>query len=553
MSRRERNAAREVTTTRRSIVKIGATLGALGVTGLAGCVGDDGDSEENDSDITSPDIEPDEITRGGTFRVGAEEGVQTISPFEGFRADYILSEVMYDRLTRVNRELEAEPNLAEEWDHNDEFTEWTFSLDEDATFANHDGEPVTAEDVKATYEYLTSDDFAGAIESISDVQSVSVIDEQTVDIVLESPDVSFPRRIAETGGVFFIAPKTVLEDDPSRLEDTDYGSGPLTLADWDVQNRLVFEANTEYHVEGIDDDPLPYVDELEWEILSDPIQRANSLADGNIDAIHRTPATVVDRLQDDSQVVTQPSGQQFPIILNTTVEPFDDELVRRAIKHAMDRSEFVAGVQGDGILGHHSAVTPVNVHYNDELPEGDTFGTTAQPDEARDLLSEAGYEDGFEVKPLHYGDAFPQRETIAQLFQQQMAEVGIEFEINQLTEETWLSDYWNQDGVWYIGDYGTRVLGSTIPRLALRSEGPWNEANWSNDEYDEAYHAAANATDPETLAENLKECQRINHRQGAWVGTYHPTLYAAHKDYVQNYRPYPTHHKDYVSEAAVDE
>ncbi|MFC6954212.1 ABC transporter substrate-binding protein [Halorubellus litoreus] len=559
-----RDSHTTVGTDRRSILKLGGTLGTLGITGLAGCMGggeegdggdggsDGGDTIQSDDSGDGTEETPDSLPRGGTFVVGAQQGVQTMSPFRGFLADYLLGEAMYDRLTRVNQSFEVEPNLAKDWEANDDYTVWTFNLREDAAFNNMDGQTMTAADVKASYDFLKSDSFSGSASSLSGVESLSAVDETTVEVELTEPDLNFTKRIAETGGAFFIVPKDVLDDDPAKLEDTDYGTGPLQLESWNQKNDITFSANDDYHIEGVDGEPLPYFDELKWNILSDNIQRANSLSDGSIDAVSRTSPNVAGRVSDNATLVKQTSGLQYPIVLNTTVEPLDNPKVRKAIKYALDREQILKAVSPEGVLGHHSGVTPVHTYYNDDLAVGDTFGTTANVEKAKELLSEAGYGDGLEMKTFHYDDGVPSKEVIAQLFQQQMKQVGIEFEINRLTEETWLSDYWNTDGVWYITNYSTRVLGSTVPQLALRSEGPWNEANWSNDAFDEAFAKATSATSEEEKAEAMKEMQRINHEEGAWVGTFHPKIYGGYKDYVQNYDLYPTYIKDFLSECAVD-
>lgn len=545
-------------TDRRSLLRLSATLGTLGITGLAGCAGgNEGSGGENSGDagIQSNDQqdEPaDELPAGGTFRIGAAQGIQTLSPFQGFLADYLIAETMYDRLTSVDQELAVQPNLAQEWEANEDYTEYTFMLVEGATFSNMDGQEVTASDVKATYDYLTSDAFSGSASSISGVESVEVVDETTVTISLTDTDVEFPKRMSETGGAFFIVPADVLEEDPTQLEETDYGSGPLVLEEWNQQNNISFTTAEDYHISGVNGEPLPYFDTLEWNILEDEIQRANALADGSVDAVSRTAPNVAERVQNDATLVKRTSGLQFPIILNTTVDPLDNPDVRKAIKYALDREEMLTAVSPDGSLGHHSGITPVHNYYHDDLDVGDTFGTTADTEMAQEHLETAGYGDGIEMQTFHYDDGVPSKEVIAQLFQRQMSEVGIEFEINRLTEETWLSEYFNTDGVWYVGNYSTRVLGESVPQLALRSDGIWNEARWSNENFDEAFQRAVTATDTETKAEALRECQEINHREGAWVGTFHPDLYGGYKDYVGNYELYPTYVKDFVSQCAVD-
>lgn len=535
-------------TDRRSVIKSGAMLGVVGATtGLAGCIGGGDDDERPE-----PRELPDEMPRGGTFNVGGDQDLETMVPFQGFQADYIVTEAMYDRLTTVDEEFDVQPNLAEDWEVNDDATVWTFYLTEDATFANLDGERVTASDVVATYEYLVSDDFAGGTTSIDGVESMDAVDETTVEVTLANSDLDFATRINDPGEPFYVVPETVLEDDPSRLEETDYGSGPFTLVEWEQGNFIRFEAKDDYHRNGPDGTPLPYVDEYVWEVYTDGIQRTNALADGDLDAIHRLESNLIDNIGSDDVLRERTMGEQLPIVLDVEIEPLDDVRVRQAIKHALDRSEFDATLNIETSYGLHSGVPPTADHFNEDLSVDEPFGITAQPDEARDLLDEAGYPDGFEIRTFYYDDGFEEKETIAQLFQQQMSEVGIEFDIERLTQEEWLANYWNQDGEWYVTNYSTRVLGMTVPALTSHSNAPWHETNWVNEEYDEAYEAAVNATDEETYVENIKRMQEINHLEGAWLGTIHPNWPTAHKVHVLNYEPYPTLSVDFLSDCALD-
>jgi peptide/nickel transport system substrate-binding protein len=543
---------------------MGGTLGSLTLaSGIAGCLGgedgsgDDGSGDDGSGDDGSSGDDdgstPDGMPRGGTFNVGSDQDLATMVPYSGFTADYIVTEAMYDRLTTVDENFDVHPNLARDWESNEDATVWTFMLVEDATFANLDGESVTAADVVATYEHLTSEGVTPReTESYSTVEGVTAIDETTVEISLSQSDIQFPKRICNPGGTFYILPKTVLDDDPSMFEETDYGTGPFNLVEWEQQNRIRFEAKSPYHREGEDGEPLPYVDEYVWEIIKDPIQRANSMADGAIDAVQKIPKGVTSRFESSDVVVERPMGEQLPIVLDTEIEPLGDVRVRQAIKHALDRTEFQTAVEINSTLGNHSAVPPTHEFYNDDITVDEPYGVTAQPEQARELLSEAGFGSGFEVQTFYYDDGFPQKETIAQLFQEQMSNVGIEFDIQRLTEEEWLADFWNQDGEWYVTNYSTRVLAITVPSLTQHSDAPWNEPNWSNDDYDEAYEAATNATDAETLGENLREMQEINHEEGAWVQTFHPHWPGAHKDYVRNYDLYPTLAIDFLSDCALD-
>jgi peptide/nickel transport system substrate-binding protein len=555
MSRRGETGSTERGTERRTVLKACGTLAATA--GVAGCLGggdDDGGGNGGDNGGDNGTA-PDEISRGGTLRVGADQDMSSLLPWSGFTGDYIVTEAMYDRLVTVDENFDPQPNLAQNWEQNDDSTVYTFTLADGATFANLDEEPVTADDVVATYEYLTSDDATlRSNNSISNIDEVTAVDDSTVEISLGSPDVSFLRRLCNPGAVFYILPQTVLEDDPSMIEDTDYGSGPFNLDEWQQQNFISFEAKPTYHRDGMDGEPLPYVDEYRWEIIPDGIARANALADGDLNALHRIPKRNASRLTDNDVLVERTMGDQLPIVLDTGVGPFDDVRVRQAAKHALDRTAIDTALALETSFGIHSGVTPIHENYNEEMSPGDTYGVTAQPEQAQELLSEAGYENGVEVQTFYYDDGFAQKETIAQLFQQQMSDVGIEFDIQRLTEEDWLSNYFNVSGEWYISNYSARSLGISVPSLVMHSDAIWNnEISWTDDEYDEAYNAATSATDPDTLAENLTQMQEINHERGAWLGTVYPNWPGAHKEFVQNYEMYPTPAIDFLSECAVNQ
>lgn len=212
----------------------------------------------------------------------------------------------------------------------------------------------------------------------------------------------------------------------------------------------------------------------------------------------------------------------------------------------MDREQMLAVFSGKASLSNHSEFTPAHKYYAESVDVGDTFGTTAKPEKAKQKLEEAGYGGGLELPTLYYGDGFAERADLTQLFQQQMKRVGIEFEIQVLEESTWLSDYWAKDDYWYMTDWSTRVNGDTLSRITIHPEGAWNEARWDNEEYTTALEKALSATDKETRRKYLEECQRIMHLEGPWLTTVVPDVMGAYNDTVAEYNLYPTLNKDHL-------
>ncbi len=516
---------------RRSVLKTGVGMGMLG---LAGCVG--GENENSSR----------EAINGGHMEVAIAQGLASMSPYKGIQIDYLLKETLYDRLTRTDFDFNIKPNLAEDWESNDDSSVWTFYLQEDATFANMDGRKVRAEDVKATVEYMQTDECPSCSRDLGPVDSVEVVGEKTVKFHLTRPDVEYPRRCAETGSTFCIAPKPILEDNPSELEETDYGSGPFVLTKWQKDNKMVFEANDDYHLTDEDGNQLPYLDKMTGLIQTDETARNNMLIDGSVDCVNRLPQSSYSQVKNRANIAKKQSGDQYPIILNQTIDEFQSLELRQAMKYALDREEMLSVFGGNASLSHHSEYTPVHKYYADDIDAGDTFGTTAKPEEAEQKLEEAGYGGGLELPTLYYGDGFAERADLVQLFQQQMKNVGIEFEIQVLEESTWLSDYWAEDGYWYMTDWSTRVNGDTLSRITVSSEGAWNEPRWQNDQYEKALENALSATSEEERREHLEECQRIMHIEGPWLTTVIPDVIGAYNNSVAEYNIYPTLNKDHL-------
>ncbi|MDG5776771.1 ABC transporter substrate-binding protein [Haloarculaceae archaeon H-GB1-1] len=518
------------------------------MTTLAGCAsGNDGGGETTESG--SGDTESGDDTGSGTnkmgghLRVGSSNAPQQLHPMKGITAsDYAVRETMYSRLANVDENLELVPELAKEWETNDAVDQYTFILNEGAKFATIDQE-VLAEDVKATVELMQSEDrVSSAARDVGPVESVEIEDDYRIRFDLEHSDIVYPRRMAETGSTFNILPKNVIEDEEmySNLSDTDYGSGPMTLTEFSEGSEYVFEAHDGYFKTDSDGNQLPYVDKMTWKVNTDAVSRVNAAVDGRTDALQFLGKTNYSRIKntDGMTAISKPSPSFQLIVLNENMthngeKPFSKLKVRKAFKHAMDREEIKSAANDATVIAHHDPVSPVHPTYADFDP-GLEFGTTAQPDEAKRLLEEAGYPDGLDLPELIYSPNDPLTPPMIQVFQEQMNKVGINFEIQQVTEDTWLSDYWNGDSDWYWSEWSSRIEETTVHRLAVRSDGPWNSGRYANDDFDEAYDTYSRATGQETFDEAFKRAQKIFHKTGAWLVLGHTKEYTGHHNYVKN-------------------
>lgn len=542
-------------------------LGAGGAAALAGCGssgsngdgGSSGDSNggsggSNGSGGSDDGSGSPTFQTGGHLRLGFNTLPQSLHPMEGTNSgDIILRTASYSRLTRLNPDLGLDPDLATEWESNETNDEWTFVLNEDATFSNTDGRSVMAEDVEATVEMIMENPDSAAAGNLGPFDSIEVEDDYRFTISLTESDLLYPKKIAEADSRFVILPKNIVEGRRDELSSTDYGSGPFTITNYASGSELSFEGRDNYHISDSEGNTLPYVDEYTWKLVVDPTAQLNALTGNRVDALQFTVPSQAAQLEetDGVETIRRPSTSFISFVLNTTVEnengerPFADPRVRKAMKHAVNLNEMRAAANNLLNVTNHHPVTPAHEFYPD-FEVGLEFGVESQPEEAQRLLDEAGYSDGLQLPTMYYSpDNSPSRGPTSVLFQEQMSNVGIEFEIQRLSNDVWLSEYWNQDGVWYASGYAGRLVDSTVANLALQSDSPWNSARWSNEAYDEAHARMNSATTREEFGEALAEAMRIHHLEGGWIVSGVEVLQSAANDYVQNVTPLPTESVDY--------
>jgi peptide/nickel transport system substrate-binding protein len=211
-------------------------------------------------------------------------------------------------------------------------------------------------------------------------------------------------------------------------------------------------------------------------------------------------------------------------------EPFDDVRVRQAVKHAVDKEEILASaINGQGVLAQDNQISPAHKYYAD-LPQ--TFGPGAQPDQARELLSEAGYDDGIDLDyPLVVAaEEAPPMEPTAVLIQEHLSEIGIEFDIQTVTWSTFLSEYSRRHPL-YVTSYG--MLGDPL-FLLLHSNGPYNETGFSSDELDQAIYSAWAADSEEEAQEHMTTAQRVVQEEAGYLIWGFPDAMMAKANYVNN-------------------
>jgi peptide/nickel transport system substrate-binding protein len=518
-------------------------MGIGGTAAIAGCAGGDGGGTggggtgggETDGGGTDETQDGDAHLRVAIS--APPTGLNTIQ--DNVIEEYLVTNWMYSNLTKYNHNLEIQPDLATDWEAQRGGERWMFYLRDDASF-HHNGEQVTAEDVKATLDAVYDDDVGSPGNgALGPIDTVSMVDETTVQIDLKYAYGGIPTKMVKSFAR--IVPKEIIEDDVSRLDNEEFGSGPFVLEEWVPEKELTLSSYEDYYLEDEDGNQLPHVDKLTARIIGDSVARTTSIQNGSSDLLYAIPPDSFSNLNSMENVESRKTtgGAYYPITLGCDTEPFDDVRVRKAVKHAIDKEEILqAANQGLGSVGQDNPISPTYKYYTD-LPE--TFGPGAQPEKARELLAEAGYEDGIELDfPLTFSpNNSPQMEPTAVLAKENLAAVGIEFELNRVSWSTFISDYF-MNSPFTIISWFPRPIEDFLLFQHYHSDGPWNgETNFNDQEFDKELEAAMRAVDEEEKAEHFANCQRIAQQRGGYVVPFYSDVLSANRKAVKNYHPDP--------------
>jgi peptide/nickel transport system substrate-binding protein len=327
----------------------------------------------------------------------------------------------------------VEPDLAERWEEPDDTT-YMFYLRRGVKWHNKppvNGRELVAEDVKFTFDRFLSEKGNPSRYFLDSVDRVEVVDRYTVKFVLHEPFVWLLDMLASATSMWIIAPEVAQQYGDLKRVETAIGTGPFILERYEPNVKTVFRRNPDYFVPD-----LPYVDGVEWLVIEDESTGLAMYRTGQIDA---GPGLQWDVRQADLDSLKQshPSlrfqdmlaNNATTIWMRTDKSPFTDVRVRRAISHAIDRQGLIEAVWMRGELS--PAVPRGLAEWSlpiDQLGEGAKY-YRYDPQEARRLLTEAGYAKGFKTTLMATGGYGRDMLDAVQLVQRYLKEVGIEVEL----------------------------------------------------------------------------------------------------------------------------
>ena len=344
------------------------------------------------------------------------------------------SPLTYSQLVRFDENMAVQPELAESWTLSDDKLTWTFKLRQGVKF--HDGQELTSDDVKFTFDRLLEKS-AGGKADFTAVDKVEPAGKYQVKFITKEP---FAALLAALGGFWaYIVSEAGVTKGGGDLHKTTMGTGPFMLADWKVEQQMVFKKNPNYYKKG-----LPYVDEVVIRTIPDEANIVAALRTGQIHHAFIEDNKNWNLLKDEKTLTGYRSSRLGYDYLNITATrgPLKDIRVRQAISYAVDR----AAVMKVAAAGFGRLTAPATAPMKQwQIPE-DQWMKYYKPDidKAKKLMADAGHANGFTVK-LCVIPTFPTMVNGAPVVAANLKRIGINAEIENVEYAVWIKRWLAKD------------------------------------------------------------------------------------------------------------
>lgn len=436
------------------------------------------------------------VTADHDFTVAVSSDLKTLDPHAtNDSASSLIYLHLYNTLTKLDQEGKIAPDLAASWEKVSD-TEIKFKLNEGVKF--HNGEELKATDVKFSLE--REKEGARTAYLLEKVQEVRVDGDYEFTLLLSEPDGSLLYNLSQ-GGSSILNEKAVTEAGENYAQSP-VGTGPLKYTEWVPNDHITLSRFDEYF-----DQSQPISQSVTFRVIPEATSRTIALENGEVDAVGGIAPVDVTRVEENQElehVFVTNTGVEY-VGFNFERQPFDNILVRQAICHAINKEEVIqVALEGRGEVSN--TVVGIPIPGRDETVEGYAY----DPEKAKELLKEAGFENGFDTTLKTSGDV---RSLEAQVVQANLAAVGINVEIELLDWGAYLEAINGGDMDMYIISWGNPTMDpaeSLNPLFNSKNWGPTgNRMHYANPEVDDLLNELMRVDDE---ARRLELSSQIQHK-----------------------------------------
>ncbi|GIP33433.1 ABC transporter substrate-binding protein [Paenibacillus sp. J2TS4] len=329
---------------------------------------------------------------------------------------------MYNSLFKRQENGEIVNDLAESYQNIDDTT-WEFTIKQGVTF--HNGDQLTADDVKFTLERAATDKSLTENGTFKTIKEVKVMDDHKFQIVTNQPDPILLSVLARPGAGIY--PKNYIEEKGwDYFQQHPVGTGPFKFEEWKRGSHISFVPFDNYY-EG----PKQNWSKLTFRIVPESSTRVNELLTGGLDLIPGVTSNNWERINNsDKTKLASSISQRVAFIVPRANEgsPTADKRVREAIELAIDNKAIIDTLLGGEATPTRTRVTPGNFGSNESLYDTSLYDV----ERAKQLLKEAGYEDGVELTLHSTSGRYSRDKEVAEMLVGMLAEAGIKVNLQLL-------------------------------------------------------------------------------------------------------------------------
>lgn len=431
-----------------------------------------------------------------------------------------IQRLMMDGLFGFDDDMKIIPMLATDYEANDDATEFTIHLREGIQFS--DGTPWNAEAAKANFDRWGDKNLGLKRTTLlcNVLKETEIVDDYTVKVTLESPFGAFIPTLAHPACV--VMSPAVIAKGNEECAKNPVGTGQYTFVEWVAGEHATIALNKDWWGYDADIcggtalvDPDAGFKTITFKPVSENATRVAMLQSGDAQFIWPVPTESIEALRGDSNVSV---GQEEGIVvrylmMNNQKAPFNDVRVRQAINYAINKDAYCAVVKNGIATPATSIIGPAVQYYKGN----DVYAYDIE--KAKSLLAEAGYPDGFKTTLICASTTTNLKQC--EFIQQQLAQVGIDVEINALESAVVNQKIQDVDVPGSEAEVDMYVIGwspstgdadwGIRPLMAIESEPPmsYNICYYENEEVDQLLKDALATADDSKRAEAYAKAQDI--------------------------------------------
>ncbi|MBX3014872.1 MAG: ABC transporter substrate-binding protein [Caldilineaceae bacterium] len=462
----------------------------------------------------------------GTLTIALTTDIAAIeSPYAPERQADNASWTLYDGLVFPETDGTYSPALAESWEVSEDGTTYTFHLRQGVTF--HNGEAFTADAVVYSWQVYSQPEVTYANEW-NFATAVEKVDDYTVAISTAAPNA---LMLAQVAGWTMIPPLAHAEMGLAAFAQSPIGTGPFMFKEWIKGDHLTVVANPNYWREG-----YPKVAEVVFRFMPESATRVAAIQAGEIDIAPRLTADEADLLTgDDLTVIDYPVDRVYYIAFNNMTTGLDtpimDVKVRQAIAHAIDVQTIIDSIFSGAASRAVSLMTQNNLGYVDTEP------LAYDVEQAKTLLAEAGYADGFTIGMACPEAAYANINEVCQAIQGYLTEVGITVDLELIEANAFWTREENKELPPLFVDSWSNTLNEAYGRLQGAVGKDQAYANWSDEKFHTLLDQIIATPDVAARAALYSELQTYMSETQPFVFLYSPQAFEGVNQRVQNYQP----------------